>query len=61
MNNRSGSHTSLEASTSAAVTSARNMAEGLWAPCRRFFTTTAASWSSVTPASIIRRRARRAK
>ncbi len=37
------------------------MASGLWAPWARFFTTTAARWSLVTPESTMSRWARRAK
>ena len=47
--------------TSAAETSLRNMASGLATPWRRFFTTTSARWSLVTPLSAIRRWARSAK
>ena len=51
IHNRRGSHTIRDANTSSAVTSARNMASGLWAPQRRFFTTNAARSSTASPCS----------
>ena len=57
----SGSHTTRDASTSSAVTSLRNIAFGLCTPCLRFFTTTSAKWSFVSPCSRSSRWARRAK
>ena len=57
----SGSQTTRDASTSSAVVSLRNIAFGLCTPCRRFFTTTDARCSLVTPDSRISRCARSAK
>ena len=57
----SGSQTTREASTSSTEVSVRNMASGFATPWRRFFTTTAASCSFVTPASRWSRWARNAK
>ena len=45
----SGSHTTREASTASTVVSFWYMASGLATPWRRFFTTTRARWSLVTP------------
>ncbi len=45
----SGSHTTRDDSTSSTVVSFWYMASGLAAPWRRFFTTTRARWSLVTP------------
>ena len=57
----SGSHTTREASTSSTEVSFWYMASGLAAPWRRFFTTTRARWSLVTPEVRHSRWARRAK
>ena len=57
----SGSHTSRESSTASTVVGLRNIASGLWTPCARFFTTTCARCSFVSPDSRISRCARSAK
>src|SRR6516164_6246501 len=56
-----GSQTTREASTSSTDVSFWYMASGLDAPWRRFFTTTRARWSLVTPDVRASRWARRAK
>ena len=61
IHSRSGGQTTRESSTWSRVTSDRNMASGLATPWRRFFTTTAARSSSVTPEVSMSRWARRAK
>ncbi|SKW34738.1 Uncharacterised protein [Mycobacteroides abscessus subsp. abscessus] len=58
---RSGSDTTGLASTSATEDSLRNLAFGLFRPCREFFTLTWAKSSTVAPKRSIRRRASRAK
>ena len=57
----SGSLTTREPSTSATDVSFWYMASGLATPLCRFFTTTRARWSLVTPEVCMRRWARRAK
>ena len=57
----SGSHTRRDASTSSTVVGLRNIAFGFSSPLVRFFTTTWASCSLVTPDSRISRCARNAK
>jgi hypothetical protein len=61
IHSRSGSHTMRDANTWSAVTSVRNMASGLRAPQRRFFTTNAARSSTPSPCSRSSRWARNAK
>ncbi len=56
-----GSQTTREARTSPTDVSFWYMASGLAVPCRRFFTTTRAKWSLVTPDVRHSRWARRAK
>ncbi len=57
----SGSQTTREDSTASTVVSFWYMASGLATPWRRFFTTTRARWSLVTPEVRQRRCARSAK
>ena len=61
MNRCSGSLTTRDPSTSSTVVSERNIASGLSTPLRRFFTTTRARCSLVTPDSRMSRCARKAK